>query len=123
MPNKPVPPHLSKNREAPNKHEKGTKAYREWVQKESKRSDDYGNLPYQFSKPKRDKPRNLSVSCLHCGEVTNVTETTVAVICRQCGNLYRVSEENSCRVGYDTVDTTITSETGEKGDQQSGKTR
>jgi ribosomal protein S27E len=87
-------PQDSPHREAPNRHEKGTQKYREWVHKESKKSDDR-NLPYKFSKPKRAKPRNLRVFCTECGQQTCVTQTTVAVICSKCRKLYHITPENS----------------------------
>ena len=112
--NDQIPPHLSPHREAPNKHEKGSRKYKEWIHKESKRADDYKNLPFTFSKPKRSKPLTRSVFCTHCNDSTFVTETTVAVICRSCGKFYRVSEKNSERTSGETINIFISGADEEK---------
>lgn len=88
-----VLPCMSPHREAPNRHEKGSAKYKEWVRKGSKLADNR-NLSFTFSKPKRCGIRNCLVYCTNCGNQSAVTETTVAVICSSCKQMYRVTEDN-----------------------------
>ena len=83
-------------RDAPNKMEKGSKAYREMVQKGSKAAD-MKNLPFSFGKPQRAVPRPVSVWCDTCDSSYRVAKHTVCIECVVCKKLITVSDENSTR--------------------------
>jgi hypothetical protein len=53
------------------------------IQRESKCMDTYGNLPFTFSKPKKDS-RSKFVKCTNCGTIKYVNKTTVGIICSSC---------------------------------------
>ena len=77
-------------RESPQSMEKGSKKYRESIHKDSKRLDDYGNLPYTFSVPTKQKPLRTHFRCNKCGHESAVTEDTITVICGFCKNLVKI---------------------------------
>jgi hypothetical protein len=77
------------SREAPNAVAMGTKEYRKKIHKDSKFADDYKNLPYKFSKPKKDKARNICFTCVECGNEMFITEDTLLVICSICNKVNR----------------------------------
>lgn len=81
------------NREAPNQQEKGTRAYREKIHKDSKLSDAYGNLPFTFSKPKKSTGarRDVLHVCEHCEQEIEVSKKTYSVVCFRCKKLTRVT--------------------------------
>ena len=61
------------------------------IQKESKQMDVYGNLPFTFSKPKKDS-KNKLVKCTNCGTIKYVNKNTVGVICSNCKTYAAVQE-------------------------------
>lgn len=69
----------------------GLKRHRERIHKESKFADDYKNLPFTFSKPKKDKKKAIKV-CANCGNVVVVTKYTVGIICSKCKKYSTVRE-------------------------------
>ncbi len=71
-------------REAANKMEKGTRKYNERIHKESRYADTHKNLPFEFTKPQKNKPSNVLVVCEECGKDLHVTQDTVVVICGHC---------------------------------------
>jgi len=86
----------SPNREAPNKHVKGSKKYKEMVDRGSKAADQK-NLPFTFSKPKKPEKTPVDCQCPYCDRIISVTKTTVCVICAACKNFYHVNEETIIR--------------------------
>jgi rubrerythrin len=80
---------MSTNREAPNAAEKGTKAYKEKIHRESKYAKDHKNLPISFSKPKKQKAQNILFICLECGHEMFITEDTLFIVCSACNKLNR----------------------------------
>lgn len=87
----------SPNREAPNKHIRGSKKYKEMIDRDSKRSDSWGNLPFTFSKPpKRTRPiEDIFHVCDHCGYVSTVSKLRVGQECRGCKKYSRVTPDNT----------------------------
>lgn len=85
----------SKNREAPNKHAKGSKKYKEMIQKGNKAADQK-NLPFTFIKPpKSTQPRrDIAAVCTECRNVCMVNKNTCGTTCTQCRVYFRVDEEN-----------------------------
>jgi len=74
-------------REPANRKEMGDRKYRERIHRDSKYADSNKNLPYSFSKPKKDKPCRVPFTCVHCGRESAHTEETIAVICGGCNHL------------------------------------
>ena len=83
----------STHREALNKQSMGNKKYKNMIDSGSREADKK-NLPFTFSKPKKDSPRTVTCWCTECGSFTRVSKTTVMVICAGCGSLYSVTEDN-----------------------------
>ncbi len=71
--------------------EQGIKKHNEHIHRESKYADDHKNLPFSFSKPKRDIKCTLFV-CNSCGEFMYSSINTVGVICRSCKKFVKVSK-------------------------------
>ena len=71
--------------------EGGEQKLRDRIHKESKQMDNWGNLPYSFSKPKKGK-RSSVYECCECGKIISAPINTVMVICRGCGNAAKVKE-------------------------------
>lgn len=63
--------------------EGGFKKHKERIQRESKIADDYKNLPFQFSKPKKAK-RHVVVKCKKCGHISSAPKNTIGIICSGC---------------------------------------
>lgn len=86
----------SPHREAPNKHTRGSKAYKEMVARDTKRIDDKGNLPFQFIKPpKRSQPkREFYHVCDNCYTIKLVNKNTVGHQCKGCSSYTRVTDKN-----------------------------
>src|SRR6185503_12503184 len=82
------------SRDAPNRHEKGGKKYKDWIAKDTKRSDTYGNLPFQFIKPPKrfQARREIYYICLTCGTVNLVNKNTIGTTCSGCKQYNRVEE-------------------------------
>jgi len=87
----------SPHREAPNKHIKGTKKYREMIDRDSKNSDRFKNLPFTFSKPpKRTQARrDIFHVCDNCTELTTVNKNTAGRVCGGCHKYTSVNETNT----------------------------
>jgi hypothetical protein len=88
----------SPHREAPNKHERGGKKYKEMISRDSKRLDDHANLPFSFSKPakKTRAIRDCYFTCSHCGNISAVNKHTCGIACR-CGKYSSLTAENTHR--------------------------
>lgn len=61
----------------------GVRKHNEKIHRESKFADNYKNLPFTFSKPKKPKAQ-IIVRCCNCGHITSVNKNTVGVICSEC---------------------------------------
>lgn len=87
----------SPNREAPNRHVRGTKKYKEMIDRDSKRLDKYGNLPFTFSKPpKRTRPReDIFHVCELCQHISLVSKFRVGQTCPGCCKYTSVNETNT----------------------------
>ena len=86
----------SANREAANKHTRGSKKYKEMVQEQAGLADKK-NLPYNFSVPKKSSARNVICQCPNCEDTAAVNKNTVMVICSHCKQIYSVTEENTLK--------------------------
>ena len=86
----------SSNREAPNKHIKGSKKYKEMIARDTKRIDDHGNMPFKFIKPpRRSQPRReIFFVCKHCSKVGIVNKYTVGAECSGCQKYTSIGDEN-----------------------------
>lgn len=71
--------------------EGGEKKLRDRIHKESKAMDKYGNLPYSFSKPKKNKRQSI-FECENCGNIIQAPVNTVMIICSNCKNAVEVKE-------------------------------
>lgn len=87
----------SPNREAPNKHTRGDKKYKEMIDRDSKNADRYKNLPFSFNKPpKRTQPRrDIFMVCSKCGHVDLVNKYTAGKVCKGCKSYTDVSAANT----------------------------
>ncbi len=81
-------------REAPNQHIKGTKKYKEWISKDTKRIDKHSNLPFTFIKPpKRSQARReIYFICAECEKVGLVNKNTVSSTCSGCRAYNRIED-------------------------------
>jgi hypothetical protein len=61
------------------------------IHKESKYVDDNKNLPFTFSKPKKNT-RSCYKKCTACGDIKHVNINTVGIECKKC-NSYTSLEE------------------------------
>ena len=61
----------------------GEKKLRDQIHRESKFADDYKNLPFTFSKPRR-VGRQCLFRCCECGHVFMAPKNTVMIICSNC---------------------------------------
>jgi hypothetical protein len=86
----------SPHREAPNKHIKGGKKYKEMIDRGSKEADKK-NLPFTFSKPpKRTQPRrDIFHLCDNCMSVAVVNKYTAGRVCSGCKNYVSINETNT----------------------------
>jgi len=69
----------------------GIKKHNERIHRESKFVDDHKNLPFTFSKPKKQTVNKL-VQCVSCGHITYASKNTVGVICSECKQYSEVKE-------------------------------
>lgn len=69
----------------------GVNKHNERIHRESKYLDACGNLPFTFSKPKREA-RNKHVACSNCGYIASVQKDTVGMICSECKTYSSVKE-------------------------------
>lgn len=81
------------NREAPNRHLKGGKKYKEMIASDSKRTDKFANLPFKFRKPPKrtEARREIYCVCPNCGSVKSVNKNTIGMTCL-CGLYIRVAD-------------------------------
>ena len=86
----------SSNREAANKHIKGSKKYKKMVSDQTAIAD-RKNLPFKFSGPKKNEHRGVICQCPHCENATSVTKNTIMVICGSCRKGYSVTEDNTLK--------------------------
>lgn len=78
-------------RETPRRQEMGPKKYREWIHKRAAH-ESQKNLPFEISKPKKEKPLNTYYTCKKCDTGFFVGEETIVVICSKCGTLNKVKD-------------------------------
>lgn len=67
----------------------GIKKHNERIHNESRQLDNHGNLPFSFSKPKKNK-RTKTAICSNCSSIKYVNINTVGVICKDCGTYAKV---------------------------------
>ncbi len=81
----------AKNREAPNKHAKGEKKYKEMINRGGK-----GDLPFTFTKPAKGTQarRDIAAVCTDCHNVVMVNKNTCGTTCSKCRAYFSVGEEN-----------------------------
>jgi len=63
--------------------EDGWRKHRERIHRESKYADDHKNLPFTFSKPKKNK-RYVLVMCENCCHVVFAPKDCVGMVCSKC---------------------------------------
>ena len=87
----------SPNREAPNRHTRGGKKYKEMIAKDTKRIDDHGNMPFTFSKPsKRTRYReDIYHVCDKCKQISFVSKHRAGQVCRGCSSYTSVNSSNT----------------------------
>lgn len=92
----------SPHREAPNRHERGTRKYKQMVERKSKEADKK-NLPFTFSKPaKRTQPRrDILLRCLGCSNVQSIHKWVAGAVCNKCSKYISVSDSNTYRTEED----------------------
>lgn len=69
----------------------GVNKHNERIHRESKYADEYKNLPFTFSKPKKSGRRQY-MECSECGNVVYVSINTVGIICKECNAYVSVKE-------------------------------
>jgi len=91
------PSENSPNREAPNKHIKGGRRYREMIDKDSKKTDFWKNMPFTFSKPtKRTRARrDVFMVCFECNHIQMVNKHTAGKVCSKCKKYTNVGADNT----------------------------
>ena len=96
----------SKNREAPNKQTRGSKKYKDWIAKDTKRIDKHGNMPFTFIKPpkKTQARRDVMAVCDNCHHVSLVNMYTAGVVCSSCKKYTSVNEDNKFTNENDLVE-------------------
>lgn len=90
-------------REPANKEEMGARQYNERISRESKFAEDSKNLPYKFSKPRKEKLLRVYFRCDFCGHESAITDETILVICGSCKKLNRI--KNFTKKGFTYDDT------------------
>jgi len=87
----------SPHREAPNKHTRGGKKYKEMIDRDTKNADRFKNLPFTISKPpKRTQPRrDIFMICDVCQCVDLVSKYTAGKICGKCHKYTSVNATNT----------------------------
>ena len=71
--------------------EGGVNRLNERIHKESKHIDEYGNLEFSFSKPKRVGKRCWK-RCVKCGKTSYVSINAVGIICPNCHSYVSIEE-------------------------------
>lgn len=69
----------------------GVKKHNERIHRESKYADDHKNLPFTFSKPKKNSIKKL-VKCNNCGHIIYASKNTVGIVCSECKQYSEVTE-------------------------------
>jgi len=87
----------SPNREAPNRHNKGTRKYKEMISRDVKKTDFWKDLPFTFSKPKKrtHARRDIIHLCDHCSAISVVNKYTAGRGCSKCFKYTSVNEGNT----------------------------
>ena len=87
----------SPHREAPNRHIKGSKKYKEMIDRDSKNADRWKNLPFTFSKPpKRTRPReDIYHVCDSCHHISMVSRFRAGQVCKGCKSYASVNKDNT----------------------------
>jgi len=67
----------------------GEKKLRDKIHKESKFADDHKNLPFDFSKPKKNG-KMVYFRCVECGRVITAGPNTIMCICPDCKKVTKV---------------------------------
>ena len=70
--------------------EGGLRKHRERIHRESKISDDHKNLPFTFSKPKKDKRADY-FACVECGRYFSAPINTIMCACPNCKKATKVT--------------------------------
>jgi formylmethanofuran dehydrogenase subunit E len=70
--------------------ESGIKKHNERIHRESRHADEFKNLPFKFSKPKKSGMQQY-VSCDKCGHTISASVNTVGIICSECKAYVSVS--------------------------------
>jgi hypothetical protein len=71
----------------------GERKHNEKIHRESKIADDYKNLPFKFSKPKKDK-RYTRFECIECSGVLFAPINTIMCVCHNCKKTTKVEKLN-----------------------------
>ena len=69
----------------------GLSRHNERIHRESKYVDNNKDLPFTFSKPKRNI-KSKYIRCLSCGNITRVSKNTVGIICSSCKKYSKIEE-------------------------------
>jgi len=69
--------------------EGGIKKHNEKIHRESKIADKYKNLPFQFSKPPKNK-RHEWFECVECGRIIAAPINTIMYACPDCKKATKV---------------------------------
>lgn len=87
----------SPNREAPNKHIKGGKKYKEMIAKDTKRIDSQGRMPFTFSKPAKSTRYREDIYhiCDSCHHVSFVSKHRAGQVCKGCKGYTSVNKSNT----------------------------
>lgn len=95
----------SPNREAPNKHIKGGKKYKEKISSDSRKADFWKNLPFKFSKPPKrtEARRDVYVQCCKCLNIHSVNINTISYVCGKCKSYVNVEESKLPEEGSQQV--------------------
>ena len=71
--------------------EGGVKKHNEKIHKESKFADDHKKLPFNFSKPAKDK-KTADFECVECGRVFGAPINTIMCACPVCKKATKVEK-------------------------------
>jgi DNA-directed RNA polymerase subunit RPC12/RpoP len=71
--------------------EGGVRKHNERIHRESNFADQYKNLPFSFSKP-RKSGRKEYMACTNCGHIVHLSVNTVGIICNECKTYNEVKE-------------------------------
>lgn len=63
--------------------EGGLKNHNKKIHIESRYADEHKNLPFEFSKPRRQGPSKY-MKCNKCGYIVYVSVNTIGIICKEC---------------------------------------